>query len=205
MAVFSYSLQPHRRRHGPLGYEEYQGYKPWLRDEFEFRCVFCLRRERWEADPRANFSVDHLVPRMRAPERTCDYDNLVYSCTACNSYKREQRLDLAPCSDAFGLHLRVRDDGITVGLTPQGAALIDKLMLNEPERVNFRSRTMRIIQALAESADPRVAALLEEFLAYPDNLPDLQRLHPPGGNMRPQGLMDSHFARRVRGELPLTY
>ena len=95
-------------------------------------------------------------------------------------------MDLAPCSDAFGLHLRVRDDGITEGLTPQGAALIDKLMLNEPERVRFRCRTLRLIQVLAESASPGAAALLAEFLSYPENLPDLHQLRPPGGNMRPQ-------------------
>jgi hypothetical protein len=143
MTVFSYSDHSHVRRHGPLGYEDYRAYKPWLRDEFAFRCVYCLRRERWEADPRAAFGVDHLIPRVRAPERTCDYDNLVYACTACNSYKREQMLELAPCSDAFGDHIRVGDDGMAVGLTPHGSALIDRLMLNESERVRFRFRTLR--------------------------------------------------------------
>jgi HNH endonuclease len=205
MAVFSYSPSPHVRRHGPLGYEDYQAYKPWLRDEFEFRCIFCLRRERWEPDPRANFSVDHLVPQVRAPERACDYDNLVYACTACNYYKRDQLLDLAPCSDAFDLHLRVGNDGVVEALSPQGAALIDRLLLNEPERVRFRSWTLRFIQTLAESSVPEAAALLAEFLSYPDTLPDLHRLRPPGGNMRPEGLAGSHFARRERGELPPTY
>jgi hypothetical protein len=45
--IFQYPRQAHVRRHGPLGYVNYQSYKPWLRDEFEFRCVYCLWRERW--------------------------------------------------------------------------------------------------------------------------------------------------------------
>jgi hypothetical protein len=36
-------------------------------------------------------------------------------------------------------------------------------------------------------------------------LPDLDALRPPGGNTRPEGIVDSHFERRKRGELPDTY
>jgi hypothetical protein len=114
-------------------------------------------------------------------------------------------LELAPCSDAFGDHIRVGDDGMAVGLTPHGSALIDRLMLNESERVRFRFRTLRLIQALAESSNPAAGALLAEFLGYPDNLPDLRRLRPPGGNLRPEGLSASHYERRQQSSLPLTY
>ena len=46
-APFDYPAQPHIRRHGPIGYADYASFRPWLRDEFVFRCVFCLRRESW--------------------------------------------------------------------------------------------------------------------------------------------------------------
>jgi hypothetical protein len=26
---------------------DYESYRPWLRDEFAFRCVYCLTRETW--------------------------------------------------------------------------------------------------------------------------------------------------------------
>lgn len=40
--AFTYPRRPHVRRHGPRGYRAYQSYKPWLRDAFEFRWVYCL-------------------------------------------------------------------------------------------------------------------------------------------------------------------
>jgi hypothetical protein len=40
--VFTYPHSFHVRRHGPCGYHDYRAYKPWLRDKFEFRCVYCL-------------------------------------------------------------------------------------------------------------------------------------------------------------------
>ncbi len=42
---FAYPPAPHVRRNGPQGYADYQSYRPWLRDEFSFRCVCCLLRE----------------------------------------------------------------------------------------------------------------------------------------------------------------
>jgi len=39
----------------------------------------------------------------------------------------------------------------------------------------------------------------------PDDLPDLSRLAPPGGNSRPDGIANCHFSRRSRGELPELY
>ncbi len=37
--LFVYPTLPHVRRHGPRGYADYPSYRPWLRDEFAFRCV----------------------------------------------------------------------------------------------------------------------------------------------------------------------
>ncbi len=39
---FSYPAGAHVRRHGPQGYAEYANYRPWLRDEFTFRCAYWL-------------------------------------------------------------------------------------------------------------------------------------------------------------------
>jgi hypothetical protein len=38
-------------------------------------------------------------------------------------------------------------------------------------------------------------------MGYPADLPDLSSLRPPAGNSRPEGIDQSHAARRERGEL----
>ena len=47
MTAFTYPSEPDVRRHGPQGYADAASYRPWLRDEFAFRCVYCLFREQW--------------------------------------------------------------------------------------------------------------------------------------------------------------
>jgi hypothetical protein len=42
-------------------------------------------------------------------------------------------------------------------------------------------------------------------MSYPDDLPNLARLRPPGGNTRPEGIAESAFARRKVKTFPGTY
>jgi hypothetical protein len=203
-SVFAYPATVHLRRHGPQGYAEYGNYKPWLRDDFAFRCVYCLWRERFEKDGEAIFSIDHVLAQSLAPERICDYENLVYACTACNSSKQATALP-DPCAECFAAHLRVREDGAVEGLTPAGQRMVAVLNLNRSRAREFRYRlleTLRLIQQAASAAPPE---LLRRWLGYPDDLPDLALLRPPRGNTRPDGIDRSHFRRRQRGELPETY
>jgi hypothetical protein len=58
--VFTYPDAEHVRRHGPQGYIDDEHYKPWLRDEFTFRCQYCRCREVWFPDGDRNFSVEHV-------------------------------------------------------------------------------------------------------------------------------------------------
>jgi hypothetical protein len=67
LTPFAYPFDPHQRRHGPAGYANYEEYKPWLRDEFTFRCVYCLERELWYPDRADSFSVDHVESQKVAP------------------------------------------------------------------------------------------------------------------------------------------
>ena len=73
---FAYPSEPHTRKHAPAGYKNYPEYRPWLRDEFAFRCVYCLQREMWSRDRHAGFSVDHVVPQREDKTLVCVYDNL---------------------------------------------------------------------------------------------------------------------------------
>src|SRR3977135_4178953 len=86
---FVYPPVPHVRRHGPAGYADYASYRPWLRDEFSFRCVYCLTREAW-GPFRGQYAIDHFLPAALLPVETADYGNLLYSCITCNAAKGDR-------------------------------------------------------------------------------------------------------------------
>jgi hypothetical protein len=202
--IFDYPTTPIMRRHGPRGYTSYESFKPWLRDDFAFRCAYCLKRERFEPDGEAAFSVDHFIPVAVDPTRLLAYDNLIYACLRCNRTKGPQIDLLDPCSEALAEHLRVQDDATVHGLTPQGRLFIKQLYLNHPRLIALRSEMMKLIRVLAASPDPVAAEMLQRRLGFPDDLPDLSALRPPG-NSRPAGVEQCYFALRERGELPETY
>jgi hypothetical protein len=202
--VFDYPTTAHMWRHGPQGYVDSESYKPWLRDEFTFRCVYCLRREQMFPDGQAAFSVDHFVPVAVDRNLETEYENLFYACLRCNSAKG-QRVDLLdPRVEGLGRHLQVDEAGTLTGLTAEGSLFIDKLALNGSRLVAFRRRILEGVQFLRESSDPRAAPMLVAILGFPESLPDLRVLRPPR-NTRPEGVGQCYFARRGRAELPTTY
>jgi hypothetical protein len=79
--------------------------------------------------------------------------------------------------------------------------LIELLGLDSPQSTEFRLLWIGII-ALAERYDP---SLYRRLMGFPDDLPDLKRLRPPGGNTRPEGVRTSCFVKRKDGILPATY
>ncbi|HEV3021553.1 MAG TPA: hypothetical protein VGX76_03775, partial [Pirellulales bacterium] len=83
MTAFTYPAAPHVRRHGPRGYSDIESYRPWLRDEFSFRCAYCQFREQW-GRVKAGFAVDHFLPVSVHPVHARSYDNLLDACSACN-------------------------------------------------------------------------------------------------------------------------
>jgi hypothetical protein len=203
--AFQYPQEIHVRCHGPLGYLNYQSYKPWLRDEFQFRCVYCLWRERWLSVGEDAFSVEHLQARAEAPERICDYENLVYASCRCNAVKTDARCVLDPCQQAYGHHLEIHPDGTIQGLTAQGRELIEICQLARPRITQARRQLFDLFRMLQESPDSRAVSLLQHYFGFPDNLPTLSQYRPPDGNSRPTGIAQSCHERRRRGELPAVY
>lgn len=196
-AVFDYSL-PTERRHGPLGYVDYTSFKPWLRDEFAFRCLYCLTRERWYPIGHEGFSVEHFVPQSLAPALRRKYENLFYVCCACNAARRDIALPFDPTQEPLSRHVLITRAGVAEALTMEGAQFIDICRLNRPARVDFRRRLFNLLATAQEE-------VLLDWLTYPDDLPDLSTQRPPAGNSRPAGIAKSHFERRRRDELPLVY
>ena len=197
--VFEYPRGAHTRGHGPAGYKSYESYRPWLRDDFHFRCVFCMRREQWGL-VLASWDIDHFLPQSAALERALDYENLLYVCRTCNLLRSDSAV-IDPCRVGLGELVEVDGDGVIRPLNSLGAELIQILRLDNHGHTRFGRMILRILSA-AKHQDPEAYAAL---VGYPENLPDLGQLTPPGGNSRPEGIRNSCFVRRARGELPETY
>jgi hypothetical protein len=199
MTAYAYPDEPHVRRHGPRGYASPASFRPWLRDEFAFRCVYCLVREQWG---RTNglFDVDHFVPVAIKAEGMLEYDNLLYSCRACNAAKWLQTIP-DPCVALIASALQVQEDGRLVATTRDATRIIRVLGLNDPEQIEMRLLWLGVI-ALAKQHDP---ALYARLMGFPTDLPDLRRLRPPEGNTRPAGVAASYYALAEAGKLAPSY
>ena len=196
--IFDFPEPQEQRRHGPAGYKTYESHRPWLRDEFDFRCVYCLKRETW-GQVTSEFELDHFEPQSLSPNLRLDYQNLVYACRRCNAVKRDQTV-----ADPFRL-LRATlvttlPDGSLLPHHDDTQRLILQLDLNSPRLKDWRVLWMRIV-ALAKDRDTR---LYNQLVGFPVDLPNLSELRPPK-NDRKEGLQHCRFAQRQRGKLPAAY
>ncbi|MFL5349370.1 MAG: HNH endonuclease [Hyalangium sp.] len=164
-----------------------------MRDEFTFRCVFCLSRELWLPGS-AHFHLDHAVAQKHAPSLAQVYENLLYLCASCNIMKQARALP-DPCHTALANCLEVKSDGTIVAKNDDGRRLVLVLRLDSNERVAYRRKMIALCQD-RENA--------RQWLCYPPDLPDL-RTKRPKGNTKQDGVNECCFARRERGELEETY
>jgi hypothetical protein len=196
--IFDYPQPQPERRHGPAGYAAYESYRPWLRDEFDFRCVYCLKRETW-GQVTSEFELDHFEPQSLNPELSLDYANLVYACRRCNAVKRNQTV-----ADPFLLlhanRVETLPDGSLETRDPETQRLLRQLDLNSPRLKSWRVMWMRIV----DLAKDRDEALFFQLAGFPQDLPDLSKLRPPR-NTRKEAVEDCWLARRQRGFLPDAY
>ena len=199
MPAFRYPERKHRRKHGPLGYQSPAEYRDWLRDEFAFRCVYCLEREQW-GNRLGHFHIEHFVPKAVQPEQRLSYDNLLYSCQGCNLLKGPKTVP-DPLKVFTSGTVMVRRNGSLLGRTKEAKLLIDVLQLNDESYQRRRRLMIGILSAVAKT-NP---ALHRELLGFPDDLPNLAELKPPGGNTRPAGIKQSYYVLREAGQLPATY
>jgi hypothetical protein len=199
MDAFTYPTDPHVRRHGPQGYASIGSYRPWLRDEFSFRCVYCLLREQWSLLP-GMFDIDHFRPVVHHADMALTYDNLLYCCASCNAAKWAHRLP-NPEQVLVAADVEMHDDGRIEGKSRQARQLIRVLGLDDPEYNELRVLWRRMIGS-AKEFDP---ALFQQLMGYPKDLPDLTSLRPPKGNTRPEGVGQSFHAQKQAGTLAETY
>lgn len=185
------------RRHGPSGYADHASYRPWIRDDFMFRCGYCLSRETWMRNT-SGFDLDHHAPRALRHDLALSYENLVYACHSCNISKGTRHLEI-PTTTA----LVVGADGTISALTTEGQRVIDLLSLDDAPSTKYRRMILGIVRSAYEEASETETFTL--MMGFPrDNLPDLSRLNCPA-NARPEGVNNSWYARHQRGELPDYY
>jgi hypothetical protein len=192
------------RKHGPAGYVNYQEYKDWLRDEFEFRCVYCLERENWYPNGQAAFAVEHILAKVKRPDLVSDYDNLTYACLRCNSLKQDLET-LDPSRVALGEHLYFEADGSVVGRSDEGREFILLFHLNAAPASDVRNEKLIILRLKKQYPNNSdVEILFRKTFGYPEDLPDL-RSKQPKSNSRPDGVSLCHFVRRLEGKLAEVY
>lgn len=198
---FEYPSSSHILRHGPSGYIDYESFRPWLRDEYDFLCVYCRIRESWALT--MSFNIDHFVPQVVNPDIRANYENLVYSCPSCNFAKSNSTL-LDPRQHLSVESVRVHEDGTIEGLTPEAREIIRSIGLDDPKYQSLRNLWIRIIQSAHDGNLDAPDDLYRLLMGYPKELPNLAPLRPKA-NSRPQGIEQSAHARRSRGELPDVY
>ena len=195
--AFAYSRN-RDRRHGPNGYKDYSSYRLWLRDEFTFRCVYCLLREQW-GRLTGEFDLDHFQPQASRPDLSTEYENLVYACHSCNLRKSDDEV-FDPETSLTKELVRVYPSGRIEGVDRGAQAIIAKLALDSPKFRRWRLIWIRNVE-LAKQHD---TDQYRRLLGFPEDLPDLSVL-APSGNSKPNGIKESFYALRSRGELPEYY
>ena len=198
MNPYRYPKTVHRRRHDPAGYSDVESFRPWLRDEFSFRCVYCLEREAW-SNLAASFEIDHFQPASLHPDKSLDYENLLYSCRACNAVKRQLRVP-NPLKVLLSESVIVNEVGQLEVRNREARRLIELMDLNRPAY----SERRRFILRMVRTAERHDRLLYRMLLGFPNDLPDLTRLRP-ASNSKPKGIEQSFHARRSRRVLPEIY
>ena len=146
-----------------------------------------------------DYQIDHFLPKSENPEVERDYDNLVYACSECNGTKAAKYLP-SPEKVAYGKCLRVDENGEIHALDDHGKTIIEALSLDAPDYTRLRRRIIR----MASEGQPG-SETLQCCLGYPDDLPNLSEEPKPKRNKRPDGIRDSHYERKKRGQLSQYY
>jgi hypothetical protein len=189
---FQYPLTPLVRKHAPRYDSQWEPYRDWLRDDFDFRCVYCLQRERW-GKRRAVFAIDHIVSRADGGA-VYEYGNLAYACASCNSAKSDSAVP-HPEQHAYGRCVEVDDEGRIHARNREGKLLLRALLLDDEENTEFRRDRIHELRTLAEH-NP---AQFERMMSYPDNLPDFRSRR--SRNAKPDSWKQSHLTMNNAGKL----
>jgi len=153
---FRYPKSKHKRRLAPPQRKSYRAFKPFLRKEFDGRCVYCALPDLLKGQD--SFGVDHYRPQSAFPSLITEYNNLFYACNACNSRKRQfwptpkqwekGHFVPNPCDHVMYQHLRAAN-AVIQGRTETGRFSIDLLDLNDPASVEYRKLVLDVCKIMS--------------------------------------------------------
>lgn len=118
-------------------YKNYSSYKLYLKNDFMERCGYCNGLDRWSGGSRY-YHIDHFKPKKLYPELEVKYNNLVYACSVCNIFKKDNWSDdehnkfLDPCDEDLNLYFSRDRYGRIIVKAPEGKYMYEKLKLYLP-------------------------------------------------------------------------
>ncbi|MBC7528150.1 MAG: HNH endonuclease [Chthonomonadaceae bacterium] len=133
----------------PFLTKTYSKYRSHVRADFEQCCAYCHRHEDWAGEEEV-FEIDHFRPQDKFPHLISIYENLCWSCRACNGRKSKSHhwptygqlvegsgfVDL--CADDWEQHYEILPNGNLKGLTKQANYTIKMIRLNRETLVRLR-------------------------------------------------------------------
>ena len=131
---FRYPHKKHQRTETPPQYSNYRDYKLSLKKEFKNKCVYCRKSDALEDI--GGFHVEHYLPKDQFKDLITEYNNLYYSCAACNRFKGnywsndEKRAIVNPCDYIMSHHLTF-DKYEIVSLSESGKKTLEILCLQQ--------------------------------------------------------------------------
>lgn len=164
IAPWSFPHSIIEREHKPVpgkGANGWRAFKPCLRYEFGFTCIYCrLRETDFGFRPQAQFAVDHMQPQSKFPDRANNYDNCYYACGYCNSSKGDSCPSpeeeargfrfFDPCTDVAVEHFALDGDSI-VALRE---STIAQYTLEEVRNINkehtTKARRRRVMERIGQ-------------------------------------------------------
>ncbi len=123
----------------------YQKYRPYIREDFHECCAYCLMHERF-ANGESNFELDHFKPKAKFKKLKEEYTNIYYSCHVCNKGKwqhwpSELRSKgyrfVDTCSENFSDHF-VDEDGYWKPISHAGEYTEEMIRLNSRHHIEIR-------------------------------------------------------------------
>jgi hypothetical protein len=133
--------------------KEYKQYKHELRYDFFYSCAYCNLSESEAGGVR--FTIDHYEPQKARADLVNQYDNLMWSCDTCNTYKgdrsppesaREQGYRFfRPVHDVHLDHFELENNKLT-HVSNTGFFTIEALDLNRDSLLRLRDIRKRIYE-----------------------------------------------------------
>lgn len=135
----------------------YTKYKPLLREDFNERCGYCGDHDFFRD---TFYEVDHFVPKTQLKSISItEYSNLVYSCRACNNFKRSKwptqnehihndgkQGFIDPCNPKYAEQFERMQDGSIAPKTVLGTWMWSALNMGNPvHRLKWKLEELRII------------------------------------------------------------